>query len=105
MRTACATPGAQGCKSSLWDLLKPELQHRISALARYLVARDKYELIRLTNFVCRHDLTLRPALAFKYLIIEVHELVKAICTDEQCMGALPTETKKEVVKMKAAFRK
>lgn len=105
MSVGSCDPGAQGCKSSLWDWLQPELQLRISALARYLLVKEKYELIRLIDFVSRHDLTLRPNRGSKKLFKELQELVNGTCNDEQCLEMLPAKAKHEMVNLQAAFSK
>jgi hypothetical protein len=98
-------PRALGSKSSLWDLLQPELQHYILAQSRYLLVKKKFELLCLNPWMCRPDLTLRPIRGSRRLFREMYELVNGLCTNEQYLEMLPAKAKHEMVNLQAAFSK
>lgn len=80
-------PGAPGCKSSLWDLLQPELQHRVIELAlglRKSEAKHQYQIINGMDTAYRF-LDFELPSNWNGMCSELQELFRNICADEQCL--------------------
>lgn len=78
-------PGALGCKSSLWDLLEPELQHHVIELAlglRKSEAKQKYQIIKSMHTAYRFSDFELPS-NWDGMCSELQELFRKIRADEQ----------------------
>lgn len=98
-------PGALGCKSSLWDLLEPELQHRVMELAlglRKSEAKQEYHIIHSMDTAHRFTDFELPS-NWDGMCSELQELFRRICADEQCLLGLEACEDGEIPKLQASL--
>lgn len=98
-------PAALGCKSSLWDLLEPELQHRVIELAlglRKSEAKQKYQIINAMHTAYRFSDFELPS-NWDGMCRELQELLRKICADEQCLLAPGAGEDAEIAKLQVSL--
>lgn len=106
MSVGSCDPGAQGCKSSLWDLLEPELQHHVIVLAlgpRKSEAKQKLEIINSMHTAYRFSDFELPSNC-NGMCSELQKLLRKICTDRQCLLATGAGQDGEIAELQVSLQ-
>lgn len=90
MSVGSCDPGAQGCKSSLWALLQPELQDRVTELALGLIeseARPNYLIVLSVLATYSFSGFALPS-GCRGMCSALQGLLRKICAGERCLLVL-----------------